>query len=165
MPVRELTLADAPRCDEIIASLPYFFGQPAGIRTCAEAVRSQRGWVVVESDAVLGFLTVDYPLPASPEITWMAVHATARRGGHGRSLVERAVQDLAADGAEVLSVLTLAESQPETGADTYAGTRAFYRSVGFRPVCELRPEGWAQLALLLVHPLTRPCEPGTGQQT
>jgi GNAT superfamily N-acetyltransferase len=152
--IRELAPDDAPRCDEIIASLPYFFGQEAGVRACAEAVRTERGWVGELNGAVLGFLTVEYPLPASPEISWMAVHASARRGGLGQALIEHAAGRLSAEGAELLSVLTLAESVPEPGTeDNYSGTRAFYRSAGFLPVRELRPPGWQQDALLLVRPL------------
>ena len=154
MEVRDLAPADAPRCDEIIASLPYFFGQEAGVRACAEAVRSQRGWVATVDGQVRGFLTVEHPLPGSPEISWMAVHADTRRGGLGRALVEHAAGELAAAGVRTLSVLTLAESEPERGpADNYSGTRAFYRRAGFVPIRELRPEGWAQQALLLVRPL------------
>lgn len=153
MTVRALDPSDAPACEAIVAGLPYFFGQEAGVRACAEAVRTRPGWVATRDGEVLGFLTLDHPLPTSPEISWMAVHATARRSGLGRSLVERAVTELAASDADVLSVLTVAESEPEPGDDNYAGTRAFYRRVGFRPVRELRPEGWAHRALLLVHPL------------
>jgi hypothetical protein len=50
-------------------------------------------------------------------------------------------------------VLTLAESEHEEGADTYAGTRNFYRGNGFLDVLEPRPPGWVQTALLLVRPL------------
>jgi GNAT superfamily N-acetyltransferase len=153
--VRPLTPSDAPACDAIIAGLPYFFGQEQGIRDCAEAVRTRPGWVAVREGEVVGFLTLDHPLPASPEITWMAVHPTARRTGVGRRLIERAVAELSATNAELLSVLTLAESEPEPGTDNYSGTRAFYRRMGFRPVRELCPEGWVQRALLLVHPLDR----------
>ena len=41
--IRPLTSDDAPRCDAVIASLPYFFGDPDGRAMCAEAVRSQPG--------------------------------------------------------------------------------------------------------------------------
>jgi hypothetical protein len=33
----------------VIASLPYFFGDPDGIRECAEAVRTQPGWAVEDA--------------------------------------------------------------------------------------------------------------------
>src|SRR5262249_53266629 len=95
-----------------------------------------------------GFLTVDYPLPGAPEITWMAVRQERRRGGLGRALIEHAAAAL--DGARVLSVLTLAASVPQEGTDTYAGTRAFYQGMGFAPVREIKPPGWSSAALLLV---------------
>jgi GNAT superfamily N-acetyltransferase len=83
----------------------------------------------------------------------MAVRAGHRRGGLGRLLVEHAVDELTSAGASVLSVLTLAASVPETGTDTYAGTRAFYHRVGFLAVREIQPPAWDSAALLLVRPL------------
>jgi GNAT superfamily N-acetyltransferase len=153
MHIRPLHAADAVACDEIIASLPYFFGIDAGVRACAEAVRSQRGWVAEVDGVVRAFLTVDHPLPGAPEITWMASHAGWRRRGLGGSLVERAAAELATDGCRLLSVLTLAASVSEDGADTYAGTRDFYRNHGFVDVREILPVGWDEPALLLVRPL------------
>jgi ribosomal protein S18 acetylase RimI-like enzyme len=118
---------------------------------CAEAVRTQRGWVADDTGTVNGFLLVDYPLPSAPEITWMAVRAVRRRQGVGRTLLEHAVRALA--GSQVLSVLTLAPSVRESGTDTYAGTRAFYHANGFLAVREIHPRGWSSAALLLVRPL------------
>jgi hypothetical protein len=59
--IRPLRGADAERCDLIIASLPYHFGQDDGRRACAHAVRSQPGLVAVLDDTVVGFLV--RPLP------------------------------------------------------------------------------------------------------
>jgi GNAT superfamily N-acetyltransferase len=151
--VRELRLDDASGCDDIVRSLPYFFGVEAGVVACAEAVRTQPGWVAEVSGEVHGFLVVEYPLPSAPEISWMAVRAGWRRRGLGRALIDRAAQELAGAGADVLSVLTLAPSVPETGSDTYAGTRAFYVSNGFRPIREIQPPGWNSSALLLARAL------------
>lgn len=158
MTVRVLTAGDAPACDAIIAGLPYFFGIAAGVSECARAVRSQRGWVIEEAGRISGFLTVDRPPGAgpdslAPEISWMAVDAARRRHGLGGALVEAVAGELAAEGERALSVLTQAASVPETGPDTYAGTRAFYRKAGFAPIRELHPPGWDVPALLLVRPL------------
>jgi GNAT superfamily N-acetyltransferase len=151
MLIRDLQVADADSCDAIIASLPHFFGDPAGIADCARAVRTQRGWVAEVDGTVHAFLTVDYPLPSAPEITWMAVRNDRRRSGLGRALIERTVASLS--GARLLSVLTLAASVPQEGTDTYAGTRAFYQAMGFAPVREINPPGWSGAALLLALPL------------
>lgn len=62
--VRDLDQADAPACDAILATLPYFFGQAAGVANCAAAVRTERGLVAVgASGEVVGFLTYQSPIP------------------------------------------------------------------------------------------------------
>jgi N-acetylglutamate synthase-like GNAT family acetyltransferase len=158
MNLRPVSASDAPGCDAVIASLPYFFGDPDGIRERAEAVRTQPGWVVEDAGVVVGFVTLRYPFPRSPEISWLAVRDERRRSGIGRQLVERASAKAARDGAEVLSVLTLGPSVPEPGVvDGYAGTRSFYGRVGFVPVGEVQPESWnSGPALLLVRCLHCP---------
>ena len=153
MSVRPLRTDDAEACDQIVHGLPHFFGNEAGLLECARAVRTARGWVVDGTDGVEAFLTVDFPLPSAPEITWMAVRADRRRRGRGRMLMERVTRELADEGCPLLSVLTLAASVPERGTDTYAGTRTFYRTMRFLDVRELHPPGWDHAALLLVRPL------------
>ena len=149
--IRPLAPADAEACDAIVLTLPYHFGNERGRTECARAVRSQEGLVAVEAGEVVGFLTLERHDPRSAEITWMAVRADRRRRGIGRRLVERAVDDLSCDGVELLSVLTLAESEPEEReTDNYADTRAFYRRAGFVAVRELALEGWDDRALMLV---------------
>jgi hypothetical protein len=49
--IRPLHTEDAERCDQIIASLPYHFGQEDGRGECADAVRSQPGLVVAVAAA------------------------------------------------------------------------------------------------------------------
>jgi GNAT superfamily N-acetyltransferase len=155
--IRPLDPVDGPECDQVVASLPYFFGDQEGLRRCAHAVRSQRGWVAERSTEVVGFLTVDEPFPRSPEVTWMAVRSGERGQGIGRALVERAAAELTADGAELLTVLTLGPSVPEPGVtDGYAGTRRIYFRCGFLCVMEFRPDGWTDVALLLVRCLRHP---------
>lgn len=153
--LRPLAPSDAERCDAIVASLPHFFGDPDGIRDCAAAVRSQRGWVATLDSEVAGFLTVESHFADSAEITWMAVHADHRRHGLGRSLIEHTAAALARDGARMLCVLTLGPSVPEPGEDTYEGTRAFYTSTGFVPLRELELRSWNDAyALILARPLS-----------
>lgn len=157
--VRSLEPADAAACDEVVASLPYFFGDDAGVRECAEAVRRGPGFVGVVDGEVVGFLTLKRPFGRSAEITWMAVRADVRRRGIGRALVERAAADLSEEGVTVLSVLTLGPSVEEPPSDdSYAGSRAFYEAAGFTPVREFGLRSWNNdAALLLVRhlPTTR----------
>jgi GNAT superfamily N-acetyltransferase len=152
--IRPLTIDDAPACGAIIASLPYFFGDPDGVRDCAAAVRSQPGYVATIGAEVAAFLTIERHDPESAEITWMGAHADHRRHGLGRQLIDRAASDLASDGARMLCVLTLGPSVPEDTADNYAGTRAFYQSCGFVPLRELELRSWNDgYALMLARAL------------
>jgi ribosomal protein S18 acetylase RimI-like enzyme len=138
--LRPLRPADAPACDAIVASLPYHFGDAEGREMCARTVRASDGLVALDSGEVVGFLTWRCWYAHAVEITWMAVHANARRRGIGAALVDA----LAADPPEnrrYQVVTTLSEATPEPDApDTYAGTRAFYRRHGFEPVWD--PNGW-----------------------
>jgi ribosomal protein S18 acetylase RimI-like enzyme len=148
--IRALSPADAAACDAIVLTLPYHFGHEGGRGECAHSVRTQPGLVAVEEGEVVGFLTVQRHDPKSAEITWMAVRADRRRHGHGRALIERTVDDLARDGVELLSVLTMAESEPEDrDTDNYAETRGFYRALGFVSLRELALEGWDDRAVIL----------------
>lgn len=150
---------DAEACDAVLATLPYHFGDADGQRACAQAVRSQRGWVAVDdaTDDVIGFVTVEPQAGGvSWEITWLAVRNDRRRRGIGKTLVE-AVVDAARSqpAAKVLCVLTLGPSVPEPGVtDGYEGTRRFYVREGFVPVKEVGLREWnSGSALLLVRPL------------
>jgi predicted N-acetyltransferase YhbS len=152
--IRPLAPADAEACDAVILTLPYHFANERGRAECARAVRAQDGLVAVDEGEVVGFLTLERHNLRSAEITWMAVRADRRRHGIGRGLIQRAVDDLARDGVEFLSVLTLAESEPEEReTDNYADTRAFYRALGFVPLRELALEEWDDRAVLLVRPV------------
>ncbi len=151
--VRPLTAADAPACDEIVASLPYFFADPKGIAECSRDVRSEAGWVVEDKGIVTAFLTLSWSFPASAEIKWLAVHPNFRRAGRGRLLVEEAAASARARGANLLHLLTSASRDGPEVSDGYSGTRLFYETMGFFPTRELRLEGWSDETLLLVRPL------------
>ena len=129
-------------CDAVIASLPYFFGDPDGVRDCARDVRSQGGFVATAGDGIVGFITLLDHNDESAEITWMAVHAEHRRNGIGHRLMDAVVDDAKSRGVRMLCVLTLGPSVPEEPGDNYEGTRAFYRANGFVPLRELQLSTW-----------------------
>ena len=152
--IRSLTIDDAPACDAIIAGLAYFFGDPDGVRDCAAAVRSQRGYVATIGGELVAFLTIEQHDPRSAEITWMATRASQRRRGLGRSLIEYGAGELAREGVLMLCVLTLGPSVPEEAGDNYTGTRAFYEAAGFVPLRELELRSWNDgYALMLARTL------------
>ncbi len=147
--IRELRPEDAETCDAIIASLPDWFGNAQGLRDCAEAVRSHSGFVSEEGDEVVAFLTYNFPRPTSAEITWMAVRADRRRGGHGREMIAAFEEAARAEGARLFLVKTLSDLDPDPG---YLETLAFYEAMGFIPATNLDIWGSENLALLLVKP-------------
>lgn len=152
--IRPLAPGDAEACDSIVLSLPYHFGDEGGRAECARAVRTQDGLVALEDGVVVGFLTLARHDPRSAEITWLAVRADRRRHGIGRRLIERAVDDLSQKGVELLSVLTVADSEPdERESDNYADTRAFYRAQGFVALRELKLGSWDERTVIFARPL------------
>lgn len=153
--VRRLSKEDADGCAATIRSLPYFFGQEAGIADCARAVRSQAGLVAVDdTGTVLWFLTHETHYPLSAEITWMAVREDFRRIGIGRRLIARLVDDASDNGLRIVFVITLGPSAHEPGVtDGYGGTRSFYERTGFVPLKELHSWGLDSPGLVLARPV------------
>jgi ribosomal protein S18 acetylase RimI-like enzyme len=149
--IRPLSRDDADRCEAIIRGLPDWFGLEEGIVQARAYLESQNGFVAEEDGEVLGFLTYASELPESAEITWMAVAAGVHRRGIGRALTKALVVKARTDGRQLLLVKTLADSHP---SPEYAVTRAFYRSMGFRPLAML-PDLWgpANPCLLMVRAL------------
>jgi GNAT superfamily N-acetyltransferase len=130
--IRPLEVGDAEACDAIVAGLPYHFGDEAGRRDCASAVRSQGGLVAEHDGDIIGFLTVEPRFEEALEVTWMAVRPDRRRRGVGSALLERLASDALAGGRRLLLLLTVSPSDgPDEVLDGYQATRAFYASNGF----------------------------------
>jgi GNAT superfamily N-acetyltransferase len=151
--LRPLAPADAPSCDEIILSLPEFFGHEGGRADCARAVRSQPGWVAEDGGRVVGFATWQERTPAAAEVTWMAVHRERRHQRIGTAIVEALIADLTERGYRLAFAMTSAASKmPHAVPDTYEETRRFWMSRGFLPLVEL--DIWdVDIALIQVRPL------------
>lgn len=152
--VRPLQPPDAATCDAIILSLPEFFGHEGGRADCANAVRSQPGWVAEADDRVIGFATWQQRTIDAAEITWMAVHRDHRHTGAGTTIVERLAADLAARGFRLAFAMTsAAHKQPLSGPDPYDDTRRFWVRRGFLPLAEL--DIWdTDIALILVRSIS-----------
>jgi N-acetylglutamate synthase-like GNAT family acetyltransferase len=149
--IRELTPDDAAACEAVAATLPSFFGDPDGLRDMAKALRTEDGFVFVEDDAVVGFLTMAPSSDQTYELTWLGVRDDRRHRGIGKQLVERCAERAKELGARAICVLTLGPSVHDVG---YESTRAFYRAAGFVPLKELQLSTWNNShALLSVRPL------------
>lgn len=147
--LRDLHPRDAAACDEILASLPEWFGDAQGIRDCAAAVRSQDGFVADEDGRTVAFLTWTRDGDTA-EITWMACAPDRRGDGIGGRLIDALVERLRAEGVRELHVKTMSDRDPYP---PYAETRAFYRAMGFIAVQELDLWGPENPAVLFVRSL------------
>jgi len=128
----------AVSCEVIGRSLPAWFGIDEGLSDLRRCAEEEPGLVATIDSQVAGFLTLAHPFPETWEITWMAVAPDHHRQGVGRSLIEAIIADARAANVSLLHVKTLADSHP---SPEYAGTRAFYRALGFERLIVL-PELW-----------------------
>jgi GNAT superfamily N-acetyltransferase len=150
--------------ERILRALPAWFGIESSVQeyVCAAdeldtlvalVARPACGGRVhdIRPDQVVGFVTLKETSEDALELHVMGVLPSWRGRGAGRALVERAASHARAEGYSLLHVKTLAPSHPDPG---YAETRAFYASVGFRPL-EVLPQVWGpeNPCLLLVRPL------------
>jgi GNAT superfamily N-acetyltransferase len=133
-------------------SLPDFFGHEGGLASCAEAVRTQAGFVAEDDGHVIGFATWEERKPETAEVTWAAVHRDFRHSGAGTAIIEALCEDLRARGYKLALAMTSAASKDDLNPDTYVPTRQFWQARGFHPVIEL--DIWdTNFALLMVRPL------------
>jgi GNAT superfamily N-acetyltransferase len=160
--VRGPLLGQGEAAERILRALPDWFGIEAALQDYARAADELDTFVVVVArpacggrefrpDQVLGFLTLRETSEDALELHVMGVLPSWHRRGAGRALVKRAAAYARAEGYSLLHVKTLAPSDPDPG---YAATRAFYLSLGFRPL-EVLPQVWGpeNPCLLLVRPL------------
>jgi GNAT superfamily N-acetyltransferase len=127
------------QCEQVLRSLPLWFGIEEALLEYAQATTQLPTFAAVESEQVVGFVSLRQHFLKSWELHCIAVHADARCKGLGRAMHTHAEQWLAAQGAQLLQVKTLAASHP---SPEYAQTRVFYERMGYVPL-EVFPELWA----------------------
>ena len=124
--------------EEILRSLPQWFGIEQSLLEYAEATRRLPTFAVMDEQAAVGFVSLAEHFSESWEVHCMAVHASHRGQGHGRILLEHAEVWLKSRGARILQVKTIAADYDDPA---YAQTRGFYVRMGFVPL-QVFPELW-----------------------
>ncbi|MBE9011931.1 GNAT family N-acetyltransferase [Pseudanabaenaceae cyanobacterium LEGE 13415] len=142
--ISEPKFAQAHLCEPILRLLPEWFGIEAAIVHYVYEIDQLPTLLAYNQAQVAGFLSIKQHSEFAAEIYVMAVHPKFHRQGIGHQLVEVAEEKLRKQGIEYLQVKTLSASHPD---QYYARTRAFYRSVGFRPLEEF-PELWKGIPCL-----------------
>jgi GNAT superfamily N-acetyltransferase len=145
--IRPAIEAEAGICEEILRSLPEWFGIEETIVQYRQDIERMETWVAEERGRVVGFLTVRCHNEHSAEIQVMAVRREAHGLGVGRQLVEHVEQILLTRAAEFLQVKTLGPSRTD---EHYERTRKFYLGLGFRPVEESKLWGEANPCLVMI---------------
>lgn len=141
-------LGQAASCEPILRALPDWFGIEEAIRHYVGEIEHLPTFLAYQDDVAVGFLTLQQHTPYAAEVYVMGIQAEFHRLGIGKALMQEAEALLRTQGVEYLQVKTLAPSHPDPH---YAGTRAFYQNVGFRPLEELTALwGEANPCLLMV---------------
>lgn len=149
MELIELTRNRGAACDQLLRSLPEWFGIESSIRDYVREVEQMRTLAVCDDGLVVGFLALRPHNDTTMEIHVMAVHPDYHRRGIGAWLIHRAEEELREE-FEYLVVKTVAASHP---SPEYAQTRKFYEAVGFRPLQELSIWGPGNPCLLMIKKL------------
>ena len=132
-------LDERAQCEEVLRSLPQWFGIEKALLMYADDSARLPTFAVVDGARVLGFVSLLQHFPHAWEVHCMAMRAEARNQGHGRALMARVERWLADQGVTLLQVKTVAAT---SSSPAYAQTREFYARLGFAPL-EVFPLLWA----------------------
>jgi len=131
-------LGQASLCEPILRALPEWFGIEEATRQYIQDVETMPTYLATVDGQVVGFLTFRQHSEYAAEVHVMGVHPRAHRRGVGRALMQALEAHLREQGIEFLQVKTLSPAHPD---QNYAKTRAFYRTIGFKPLEEF-PDLW-----------------------
>ncbi|MEQ4210449.1 GNAT family N-acetyltransferase [Actinopolymorpha sp. B9G3] len=137
----------------LLDRLPSWFGVPEANAEYVESATRLPGLVARSDTEPIGVLLYRRHFAEAAEIHLMAVAPSWHRRGVGRELIRTITQDLSIDGCRLLQVKTLGATHPDPG---YAGTRAFYQSMGFLPLEETGALWPGNPCLIMVKWLPRP---------
>jgi ribosomal protein S18 acetylase RimI-like enzyme len=121
-------------CEPILRSLPDWFGIESALQRYVVEIDTLPTFIALMEQKVVGFLTLKQHTAYAAEIYVMGLYPEVHRRGLGRALVQHAENTLSQAGVDYLQVKTLSPSRED---EHYARTRAFYYTVGFRPLEEI----------------------------
>lgn len=140
VPIRNISAPEEKSriCDAILRALPSWFGIESSIIGYVDEVRSMPFFAAYDGEAPVGFAALKGHNPITSEICVMGVLREYHRQGIGRRLIEACEELCRERKTEFLTVKTLAEAHE---SKSYAKTRLFYMSMGFKPL-EVFPLLW-----------------------
>ena len=142
-------------CRKITADLPEYFGLPEVNEHYAIGVRSRSNLAAKAGEEYVGLISIDFPYPENANIYWMGILRQYHRTGIGKILSYEAFKQAKNRGAKTISVETLS---PEEADENYLKTYRFYKSLGFAPLFNLKPEGYEWNMVYMLKSLDDLCE-------
>ena len=133
--ILEITQNRARICNDLLRSLPLWFGIESAIQEYVRDVETMPMWVAYDGKRPIGFVSLCLHNEYTGEIHVMAIHPDFHRQGIGRKLVVAVEDCLRNRKYEFLTVKTVS---PSRSNPEYERTRQFYFSMGFRPVEEFK---------------------------
>lgn len=130
----------------ILRELPDWFEIEESIVEYAEGVKGNDFYGAYFCDSHVGFISIKPNNIYTSEIYVMGILKDFHNRGIGKKLLETAQKDLVKNKVRYLMVKTLGDSHPD---ENYKNTRAFYKSVGFYPLEELK-EIWGTNPCLIM---------------
>ncbi|HXF90409.1 MAG TPA: GNAT family N-acetyltransferase [Candidatus Nitrosotenuis sp.] len=137
-------------CQEITHDLPEYFGLPEVNEQYFQGMLTRFSFAAKLDGHYVGLLTLEFPYPETANIYWMAVKRDFQGRGIGRKLVHTASNYVLKQGIKTLTVETLS---PVHADQNYLKTYPFYINSGFRPLFDLKPEGYEFTMVYLYKPL------------
>lgn len=125
--IREYHAKDYQQVLDLARGLPEWFNEDALQRSIPLDLKFQRVFVVEDSGAIQGFITL-FVMEGRLHIGWLAVAKEFHGRGVGRKLIERAEVFAREQGISELATYTLGDS---VDYPPYEETRKFYYRMGF----------------------------------
>lgn len=122
-------------CNQILRSLPLWFGIESAIVDYAEDIKLMETWTVKVDSKVVGFVGINKHNEHTAEVHVMGILQDYHRQGLGKKLLEECEINLGQQGFKYLTVKTLSASRPNK---EYDQTREFYLKYGFIPIEEFK---------------------------
>ena len=137
-------------CDDIIHTLPDWFGLPEANENYIRNMRKKDVFVAYAGERPVGLIALKYHFQTTTEIWWMGILPDYHRHGIGTALFEAAKQHTIGNKHQNMIVNTLSDRSDDKH---YARTRAFYLRMGFEPLLEDNEEDPVNPMMWMIHPL------------
>lgn len=128
---------------KLVADLPDWFGKETTITNVEKSVGSFENttfFASYDGDEAVGFICLKVHTPNAAEIGMMGVSPSQHGKGIGKKLVARCEDFCRENKIGFFTVKTIDELSDN---NSYKGTRAFYKALGFEPI-EVFPNFWGE---------------------